>query len=270
MRVEQLGTGTPEVAVVGAIHGDEPCGARAVERVLSDDPDVDRPVKLIVANEEALEHGVRYVDADLNRSFDDPSTDAHEHALARRLADELAGCTVLSIHSTQSYADPFGIVDGVDEPVPSVCPFLSLVALVDIGGTEEGRPFALEADMIEVEAGIQGSETAAENAYRLTREFLTATGVLPGFTVGRDLPVFRMGPPIEKPRASGYEVFVENFSRVEAGQPFAAADGENFSAEEPFYPVLMSAGGYESIFGYAGDRIGELEAPTREQQSAEG
>ena len=278
MRVEQLGTGTPEVAVVGAIHGDEPCGARAVERLLEDDPEVERPVKLIIANEEALERGVRYLDADLNRSFDEPTADAdadvdadvHEYALAHRLAEELAGCTVLSIHSTQSYQDPFGIVDGTDEPVPSICPYLSLVALVDIEGTVEGRPFALEADMIEVEAGIQGSEEAAENAYRLAREFLTATDVLPGYTVGRDLPVFRMGPPIEKPRASGYEVFVENFSKVEAGQPFAAADGENFSAEEPFYPVLMSAGGYESIFGYAGDRVGELEAPSREQQSAEG
>ena len=268
MRIEQLGEGDPEVAIVGAIHGDEPCGARAIERLLADDPDVQRPVKLIVANEEALERGVRYVDADLNRSFEDPSTDALEHALARRLADELAGYTVLSIHSTQSYGEPFGIVDGVDEPVPSICPYLSLVALVDIDDVSDGRPFALEADMIEVEAGFQGSAAARENAYRLAREFLTATDVLPGWTVGRDLPVYRMGPAIEKPPGGGYEVFVENFSRVGPGQAFAAADGQELAAEEPFYPVLMSSGGYESIFGYAGDRIGTLEAPSREEQSA--
>ena len=273
MRVEQLGTGTPEVAIVGGIHGDEPCGVRAVERLLADDPAVERPVKLVVANEEALERGVRFVHADLNRSFDEAATDGgtgghvHEHGLARRLADEIEGCTTLAIHSTQSYAEPFGIVDGTDEPVPSICPYLSIVALVDVDQTVEGRPFALEADMVEVEAGIQGSESAAENAYRLAREFLTATGVLPGRTVGRDLPVYRLGPPIEKPRAAGYEVFVENFSRVGAGQPYAAADGEEFAAEEAFYPVLMSAGGYESIFGYAGERVGTLEAPSREEQS---
>lgn len=268
MQVEQLGSGTPEVAIVGSVHGDEPCGARAIERLLEDDPAVGRPVKLIVANEAALARGVRYVDADLNRSFDDPGSDAHEHDLARRLTEELRGLTVLSIHSTQSHAEPFGIVDGVEEPVPSICPFLSIAALVDIGGTVEGRPFALEADLVEVEAGIQGSATATENAYRVAREFLTATDVLPGWTVGRDLPVYRMGPPIEKPRAGGYEVYVDNFSRVEAGQPYAAADGEQFAAEEPFYPVLLSAGGYETIFGYAGDRVGTLEAPSRERQSA--
>jgi len=268
MRVEQLGSGTPEVAIVGAVHGDEPCGARAIERLLEDDPAVERPVKLIVANEEALERGVRYIDADLNRSFEGPSTDAHEHDLARRLAEEVKGMTVLSIHSTQSHAEPFGIVDGTGEPVRSICPFLSIAALVDIDSTSEGRPFALEADMIEVEAGIQRSETATENAYRLAREFLTATNVLAGWTVGRDLPVYRLGTPIEKPRGGGYEVFVENFSRVEAGQDYAAADGERFAAEEPFYPVLLSAGGYETIFGYAGDHVGTLEAPSRERQSA--
>ena len=268
MRVEQLGDGEPEVAIVGAVHGDEPCGVRAIERLLEDDPEVERPVKLVVANEVALERGVRYVDADLNRSFDGPATGAHEYELAHELAEEVEGHTVLSLHSTQSYPDPFGIVDGVDEPVPSICPYLSLVALVDIGETEEGRPFAIEADLVEVEAGIQGSETAAENAYRLAREFLTATDVLPGFTVGRDLPVYRLRDPIEKPPAAGYEVFVENFARVEAGQPFAAADDEEFSAPEPFYPVLVSAGGYESIFGYAAERVGDLEASNREHQSA--
>jgi len=33
MDVHDLGEGEPEVAVVGAIHGDEPCGARAVRRL---------------------------------------------------------------------------------------------------------------------------------------------------------------------------------------------------------------------------------------------
>jgi hypothetical protein len=29
-------------------------------------------------------------------------------------------------------------------------------------------------------------------------------------------------------------------------------------AEESFYPILMSAGGYEDVFGYAGERVGRL------------
>jgi len=255
MRVEQLGDGDPELAVVGGVHGDEPCGVRAVERLLDDDPDVERPVKCIVVNEKALERGVRYVDADLNRSFTpDTPADAHERRLAQKLAAELQGMTVFSIHSTQSHADPFAVSDGRAEHVQRIVPRLSVVALVDTQDFGEGRIFATDADIVEVEAGLQGSETAAENAYTLAREFLTAEGALPGDTVERELPVFTMGDPIPKPAAEEYEVFAENFEFVESGDPIAAADGEVIRADRDFYPVLLSPYGYANQFGYHGQK----------------
>jgi len=261
MRVEQLGDGEPSVAVVVGVHGDEPCGVRAVERLLDDAPDVLAPVKLVVANERALDAGVRYVDADLNRSFtDDVPEDAHERRLAERLADEIRDCTVLSVHSTQSHADPFAISSGVDVPVPSVVPALSVAALVDTGDFGDGRIFAADADILEVEAGLQGSEAAAENAYTLVREFLAATGVLAGDLVHHEVPVFEMGESIPKPSADRYEVFVENFQEVAAGETYAAADGEPLVADEPFWPVLLSPYGYTHQFGYRGEPAGVLQS----------
>ena len=59
MRIYELGEGTPEVAVVGGIHGDEPCGPLAIRRLLAAEPAVERPLKLIIANEPALEAGQR-------------------------------------------------------------------------------------------------------------------------------------------------------------------------------------------------------------------
>ncbi|WP_435095314.1 succinylglutamate desuccinylase [Halarchaeum sp. P4] len=254
MRVVQLGDGTPELSVVGGVHGDEPCGVRAIERLEADDPDVERPVKLIVANELALDYGVRYVDADLNRAFgDDTPDDAHERRVAEALAEEVEGTTALSIHSTQSHADPFAVSDGRQDHVREYVPQLSVAALVDTEDFGQGRLFAANADIIEVEAGLQGTETAAENAYTLAREFLTAAGALPGDTVSRELPTFAMGDPIPKPEAEEYEVFVENFTEVEAGETFAAADGDPVVAEEDFWPVLVSPYGYEDQFGYEGE-----------------
>lgn len=253
MRVTQLGDGDPELAIVGGIHGDEPCGVRAVERLAAEDPDVERPVKLVVANERALERGVRYTDADLNRAFtDNTPEDAYERGLAKELAAELAGLTAFSIHSTQSHADPFAVSDGQAPHVRDIVPKLSVVALVDTAGFEAGRLFATAADIVEVEAGLQGSETAAANAYTLAREFLTATGALPGNAVARELPVFAMGDPIPKPPADEYEVFAENFQKVEASEVFAAADGKSIRADEAFWPVLLSPYGYENQFGYKG------------------
>lgn len=259
MRVEQVGDGDPELVVIGGIHGDEPCGVRAIERFLADDPDVQRPVKFIIANERALEQGVRYIDADLNRAFtENTPEDAHERVLAKRLAVEVEDRTVLAIHSTQSHADPFALCSHVDQVVHDIVPFLSVVALVDIEGFGEGRMFATDADIVEVEAGLQGSEQAAENAYDLVREFLTVTDALAGDAVPRDLPVFQLGAPIEKPPAGTYEVFVENFQPVETGEVYAAADGTELVATEEFTPILLSAYGYQNVFGYRGRHVGTL------------
>ncbi|MFW5920100.1 MAG: succinylglutamate desuccinylase, partial [Halanaeroarchaeum sp.] len=220
---------------------------------------VQRPVTLIVANERALAEDTRYIDTDLNRAFDETTPeDAHERELAIELADAVRGCTVLSIHSTRSAAKPFAITAGLDDVAKSIVPQLSVRALVETGVTVEGRLFAADADIVEVEAGYQGSEEAAENAYRLAREFLTTTGALAGETIAHDVEVYEQGQPIEKPPAEEYEVFAENFTRVDAGETFAAIDGDGITADEEFYPILVSAYGYEHIFGYRGSYAGKL------------
>jgi len=322
MRIHELGDGTPEVAVVGAIHGDEPCGARAIDRLVDAAPAVERPVKLVVANEEAAARGERYVDEDLNRAFPgDPNADSHERRLAHALKRELRDCTTLAFHSTQSYADPFAIIDTVDPISRSVCKRLPIEVVVETGDRTDGRLIA-HARSIEVECGLQGSAAAARNAWDVLRHFLAATDVLwtpddlpaaregdfaadaappadaasdggePVGTAavdgneaaggdeaadaadtpaavatdravpaddGREVPVFRFGDPIPKPPGERYEVFVDNFTHVASGTRFATVDGEALHAEADFYPILLSANGYESIFGYAGEHVGTLD-----------
>jgi predicted deacylase len=258
MRVEQRGEGTPEVAVVAGIHGDEPCGVEAVERLLDEPLTVDRPVTFIVANEEALARGERYVDTDLNRAFPgDPDADEHERRLAAAISEEIEGCLTLAIHSTQSFAEPFAVVNGIDDLAREIPPQLSVTALVETSEYIEGRIFTA-TDAVEIEAGLQGSQRAAENALRITRQFLTATGVLPGGTTRRRVPVYKLVRAIDKRPASEYEVYAENFERVPEGKPFAAVDGEAVTAESEFYPVLLSAYGYSSVFGYAAERVGSV------------
>jgi predicted deacylase len=276
MRVETLGDGEPEVAVVGAIHGDEPCGSVAVESLLEADPDVQRPVKLIVANEEALAEGDRYVEEDLNRAFPgSPGADTHEGRLAHRLLNEIRGCEILSLHSTRSYPAPFALVKEMDGHARSICPYLSVEAVVETGQFSQGRLIATP-EVIELECGLQRSAVAAENAKSLVREFLVATGVLAGdLNPPRHHPltVFRLDKRIPKQAADRYEVYVDNFERVAEREIFAAADGEPLRAERPFYPILLSAYGYENVFGYAGELVDRLDGdditgPTGEERSA--
>ncbi len=262
MRVEQLGDGQPEVAIVGAIHGDEPCGVAVIEHLLAERPPVERPVALVVANERALEAGERYIDEDLNRAFPgDPDADSHEKRLAARLTDVLSGCESLSLHSTQSYDDTFAIVTAPDEFERRVVPRLSVEAVVDASEFDGGRFFESVPDVIEVECGYQGSEEAAANGIQVAREFLGAVGALPDERQPSesDLPVFRLTERIPKPDADSYEVYASNFESVAAGETFAAADDQPVVAETEFYPVLLSPYGYESVFGYAAERLSTVD-----------
>ncbi len=254
MRIEQLGAGEPSVAVVGAIHGDEPCGVTAIDRLLASDPPIERPVKLIVANERALAAEQRYCEEDLNRTFPgDPDGPTHESRLAAELTAELDGCTTLALHSTQSYEEPFAIVRQAGGPSEALARQLSVDAIVETGPFDDGRLFQSVETLVEVESGYQGSAMAADNATQIVREFLRATGVLADKPPlePRKHAVYTLKDVVPKDNADEYEVFVSNFERVDAGDPFAAADGDTVVAEEPFYPVLLSAYGYEDVFGYA-------------------
>ncbi len=257
MRVEQLGEGEPTLAVVGAIHGDEPCGVHAIETLLDANPSVERPVKFVIANERALDRNVRYIEADLNRVFPgDPGAEAYETRLAHELLEELRGCITLSMHSTQSYERPFALVEKTDPFTEMIGPYLSLDAVVETGAETFENALVGYVDVIEVECGLQGSPQADENAVELVYEFLAATGALSGsIDPAGALPVFQIGESIPKQEGSDYAVHAENFRQVNEGEVFTTVDEQVIIAEEPFYPVLMSEEGYSQQFGYTAEKI---------------
>lgn len=262
MRVECLGGTEPELAVVGGIHGDEPCGVNAIERILADPPAFERAVQFIIVNEEAIEADKRYLEEDLNRAFPgDPDGPTHESRLAAKLTEQLGDCLTFSMHSTQSYDGTFALIHEPDDRVTPVLKQLSVDAVVDVGSHSDGRLFDAVPTTIEVECGYQGSEQATENASRLVREFLGATGALPPVdrAGAEPAPLFRLDRQIPKDKASSYSVYASNFELVAAGEPFAAADNREVSADEPFYPVLMSPYGYEAVFGYTAQRLGTVD-----------
>lgn len=259
MRVETLGRGEPQLAIVGAIHGDEPCGAQAIETLLAAEPDVDRPVKLITANERALTQDERYVDVDMNRVFPgSPTADAHEQQLAAQLLDELRGCLTLSLHSTHSDERPFAIVNDVSPLAMDICPYLSVTGLVETGDLIENT-LVHHTPVIEIECGFQGTEQAATNAVQLVHEFLAVTGALSAPSVEQHpLGIYQLTKQLPKERTKQCDVLVENFEPVSPGTPYATVESQAVVADQPFYPVLMSATGYESQFGYAAELVGTL------------
>ena len=254
------GPGDPELAVVGGIHGDEPGGVRAVERLRAADLSLERGVKFVVANPSAVEAGERYLETDLNRSFPGDPDGSLEERLAAELCAETDGLPTLTLHATHSTSEPFALVEHTQSAAFELADSLPVPHVVDHGHVAEGS-FTDCGTVVTVEAGCQATDAAAEEAYRQARAFLAATGALPDEDVpGTNSDYYLLEDAVEKPSGAEYELLVENFQRVAAGEMFARAGGVELVAHRPFYPVLMSECGYEDIFGYRASRLGDSPA----------
>ena len=251
MKTEILGDGEPEHAVIYHIHGDEPCGRKAVEELKNSEYEINKPLKLVFANEEAAEQNVRYIDTDLNRYFPgDRESKLHEERLAPRIIDELEGLKTLNLHSTRSQPTPFGGLKDTDEET------------LKMAKATGARKFALFEDSngsldahinsILVEAGPQGTEKAAEKAYQTLLNFLGFYDVIEYEPELGEPEIYRVFETVE---GAGYEFFGANFQKVEEGEKYAERNGEDVIAEHEFYPVLMSTSGYSDMLGFKAERI---------------
>jgi len=251
MEVEILGQGEPEHAVIGLIHGDEPCGSEAIERFKRSDYSVKKPVKLILANEKAAEKGVRYIDCDLNRNFPgDKESSKHEEKLAAEILEEVKGLEILSLHSTKSYSNPFAAQSILDkEDIEMIKDTgVRLVSFMENPINCLGE----YSKAVTVECGFQGSDNAAKNGYRVLINFLAANNVIDVEYRRSEPDMFKVFETIEKP---DYEFTAANFQKVQKGEVYARRNGEELVAKEDFYPVLMSTNGYDTILGHKAKKI---------------
>lgn len=267
MFVEVIGSGQedigPDLAVVGGIHGDEPCGKRAIERIIEEyrnsKLDIQKPVKFIIANEKALESNQRFVESDLNRVFPGDPEGVHEERIANRLVEEIEGSTSIALHSTYSYSNPFAVVARIDETAKEVCGVLGFDKIIDTSVISEGR-MVEHCKCVDIECGFQGSDEASENAYEIIKRFLAGFDALNDQEkeVVSDPEVYKIYKSEDKEEGKIYEFVRENFELVEEGSVFALGDGKEIRAEEDFYPALMSSEGYTDIVGYKARKVGRL------------
>lgn len=113
MEIYDIGQGNPRLGVISLIHGEEPSGKYAIERLLEtyEISAFNKPVRLVIANERAYNESKRYIDEDLQRAelVDSPAN--HEQKLAKEIARAFEEVElVLSLHSTESDSDDFIVI----------------------------------------------------------------------------------------------------------------------------------------------------------------
>lgn len=251
MQTITRGDGNAELVIIGSLHGDEPAGKRAIERILEKDLEYAKPVKFIIANEQALEKDIRYIDTDLNRSFPgDPDSDSHEERLAAALLEEIGDASVLDIHTTHSHPEPFSPVKNLDEET------LDLAAAAGIGHViyfpDETGSLVEHTGGIVVETGYQHSEEAVDNAVEIIERTLAYFGIIERPLQPTEPEVYRY---LDTVKGSGWEFTAENFKEVKEGEVYARKGDQELTADRDFYPVLMSTHGYEGQLGFRAEKI---------------
>ncbi|MFB6241485.1 MAG: succinylglutamate desuccinylase/aspartoacylase family protein [Candidatus Nanosalina sp.] len=246
MRVEVLGDGEPEHAVVACVHGNEPCGWHAFNMFKREGIELKKPLKLVLANERAFRLGKRSIDADLNRSLPgNPESEKYEERLAVQLRNELEGTKILDLHSSESEGCPFAITVGQEREKLDLARSTGLEQVVDMSFVDGGLTQNLEG--VVAECGYKDEETSADMAFRIMKNFLAAEGVIDAEHKVSEPEIFET---YGKAEGSGFDFVARNFELVREGEVFAEKPGEARRAEEDFYPVLMSTDGYSDMIGF--------------------
>lgn len=245
MKIEIVGDGKPETAVLYSVHGDEPCGYYASRLIRRQHDSFKNPVAFVMANEKAAKQRKRKVDEDLNRCFGTDTTDTHEQQLARELEERLQGMTVLDLHASHSHGDPFAIMPSSDAKTRDLASVLLSDNCIDLSNAYQHT--IPDVTRIAAECGHIGSEDAIRNAYAIIENFLRSQGALPGDHERNNPSMFQVYDAVE---GSGYAFLADNFRKVEPGEMYAVNGSASKTAKEPFYPVLMSTHGYDGMIGF--------------------
>jgi len=248
MKIEKIGEGEPEYAVVACVHGDEKSGWEAIQKLKKAEYQIKKPLKLVMANEKAFEKDQRFVDVDMNRVFPgDTESDRYEERIAAQLLEEVGDLKIIDLHSTASEDAPFAIVEYPSETQLEMLRSLDLENVADMTHLGAKNP---ELEFVAVEVS-EKSEDPGEDAFDILRNFLAAEGVIEAEYSKSQPEIFEV---YETEEGAGFEFTAQNFRKVAEGEVFARKEGEKKVAKEDFYPVLMSTTGYEDMIGFKAEK----------------
>jgi predicted deacylase len=261
MRAETYGGEQPEYGIVGSLHGDEPCGQEVIDRIATDFPDLQKSLKCVVAHTAALDEGAKYFEKDLNRAFPgNPNSAIREERLAARILQEVQGLNILDLHSTMSQPTPFAIASLTNSDVKQLVASTGVSSVVDISGFGPRGSLIEQVGGVSVECGPQGDSEAVENGVEIVQNFLAVNNLLSETGSVANPEVYRIYDIKGAPTDAQIELMCENFQRVSEGSVYARIGAELETADESFYPVLMSERGYRErgVLGFKARQVGSL------------
>ncbi len=250
----------PRVAVIGALHGNETAGWRAIQRILAEPESFARhmlkgTLVLVHGNPRATAQGRRFSEGgtDINRLFSYAFVSelaraawTYEHTRALELRPIATGAdALLDLHSASSPTVPFAICDGSAAGIALAhrtgCHVTygwdgpgMLMEHVSIGSlVAQGKP------ALSVECGQHDARATFDTAWSILTRFLGALGITDHPTAENQGPAFRLFGRVVKP-THVFELARDfsSFDRLAAGELLGQGEGLAIRLEREAYLLL--------------------------------
>lgn len=250
--------------VLGAVHGDEPCGTYACKRLMEEIEQGFLKLKtgkvtfIPICNPDAYDKNVRFVEQNLNRVFKrTPNPESYEAQLANILAPHVDDCDyLLDIHSFTAEGEPFVFQDYDGESFEAFAKSLG-VKDVMTGWVElyEGQGDLNEGDTISyayaqgktavlVECGQNGTEVADAVAYKTALSALGFLDILEDVDFGpvEGLNVVRFKELVCKDKEGTFLKDYQHMQAVPKGENVVRyQDGSTFEVTNDSYMLMPKA-----------------------------
>lgn len=254
MKVSKFGEGKRSLVIIGGIHGDEP-GTAITVKILNNilrETNIYGNIKTIIANEKALKQNKRYIDYDLNRSFNQSGSYGHENKLSHKIINESQNADrVLALHSSKSVPPPFCITNNINSKKKHICA-LPVSYAVYTENADGSLEYELE-NTINIELGHQQTNQVIYNGILCVKSIMSSMNIIDNYSINyTDTQVIESNQPLKKTFGEP-RVYYNNFEKISYNDIIAEDDGVvHISKEKNLTSVLMSEYGYDDIFGYLG------------------
>ncbi len=257
MNIIKFGSKNPQITIIGGIHGDEPSGVQIIH-MLSDylsNHKINGSVKLIIANERAINKNVRYIEKDVNRSFPgNLSSGIYEERLAAKIFSEIQNSNfVLALHATKSSPPPFAIYSKLTDVNKKSIKNMCINYAVDCSKLTGNTLDSHFDNAVTLECGKQQSQEAIDFGFKATKNLLRAHNITTDKESHKNT-VNIVTAKKEIPKGNGNPiVYYNNFEKIQKDTVFAEDDNyRHIVHESDWVPILASEDGYENIYGLLG------------------
>ncbi len=245
----QLGNGSPRVAIVGCVHGDEPLGKYVIGSLITKLEVIRGSVNFFIAHPLALQKHKRFLETDLNRSFPGKKNGSIEEKIAYDLRKILAQFDiVIDIHSTNSNFDSLAIITKYNTKTRNL---LEKVPIKNIG-LAKPSVFGGNELITHTKFGIAleyGPNKNGDNYPMVTNHVLQILVNLGMITGNKKMfpkkDVYTISGQYKVPQNFKQNTSLKDFKLIRKGDVIGTANKKLIASTQNFYPIFLGKGRYK-------------------------